>query len=169
MGVDSHLEGTARSNTNVCSVCPQYGANSGLRQSLLRARSAYIERLSTEDAEQYVGRPVDGWWMAISGASSFIEGVPDAGNRRSEWSNAAMPLRSDPFRFCLLALIVFSLSRLSGYFGILRVLRPALLLFAFCVLYAFLHRRKLVRKNLSRSVAVRLILGLGGFFLMGRK
>ncbi|MEO8194750.1 MAG: O-antigen ligase family protein [Gemmatimonadales bacterium] len=70
-------------------------------------------------------------------------------------------LRHDPFRLCLLMLIVVSLSRLGGYFGVLRLLRPALLLFAFCVIYAFLHRRKLIRRNLTGSWAVRLISALG--------
>jgi len=43
---------------------------------------------------------------------------------------ATIRLRDDPFRLCLMALIVLTLSRLGGYFGILRQVRPALMLFA---------------------------------------
>jgi hypothetical protein len=68
---------------------------------------------------------------------------------------------SDPFRLCLMALIVLSLSRLGGYFGILRQVRPALMLFAFCVGYAFLHKQKLNTANLANSWTVRLITALG--------
>ena len=72
-----------------------------------------------------------------------------------------MLLGGDPLRLALLTLIVLSLSRFGGYFGILRLLRPALLLFAFCVAYAFLHKRKLILTNLAGSWTVRLIAGLG--------
>lgn len=70
---------------------------------------------------------------------------------------APASLMHDPFRLCLLALIVVSLSRFGGYFGILRLLRPALLLFGFCVCYALLNRRKLFAKNLQRSPTVLII------------
>jgi len=60
-----------------------------------------------------------------------------------------------------MALIVFSLSRLGGYFSLLRLLRPALLLFAFCVGYAFLHKEKLNAANLANSSTVRLISAIG--------
>jgi len=68
---------------------------------------------------------------------------------------------SDPFRLCLMALIVLSLSRFGGYFGILRLLRPALLLFVFCVGYAFLHKQKLNATNLVGSWSVGLINAIG--------
>lgn len=70
-------------------------------------------------------------------------------------------LRDDPFRLCLMALIVFTLSRLGGYFGILRLVRPALLLFAICVGYALLHRNKLISANLAHSWTVRILCALG--------
>jgi len=77
-------------------------------------------------------------------------------------ARAASPrLWNDPFRLCLMLLIVFSLSRLGGYFGVLRLIRPALLLFAFCVGYAVLHKQKLNAANLANSWTVRLISAIG--------
>ena len=71
--------------------------------------------------------------------------------------DAAARLLHDPFRLALLTLIAISLSRFGGYFGILRLLRPALLLFGFCVCYAFLHSSKLFPRNLSGSTTIALI------------
>lgn len=70
-------------------------------------------------------------------------------------------LLDDPFRIGLLLLVLFSLSRLGGYVPILRLMRPAFLLFVFCVSYAFLNPRKLIAENLSRSLTVKLISALG--------
>jgi len=81
--------------------------------------------------------------------------------RRKPAGSMSTGVLSDPFRLCLMALIVFSLSRFGGYFGILRLLRPALLLFVFCVGYAFLHKKKLNFANLAKSLPVRLMWGIG--------
>jgi hypothetical protein len=70
-------------------------------------------------------------------------------------------LFSDPFRLALVLLIVVTLSKFGGYFGILRVMRPALLLFAFCVTYALLHPRKIILANLANNLTVRLMVGIG--------
>lgn len=74
---------------------------------------------------------------------------------------ATTRLRDDPFRLCLMTLIVLTLSRLGGYFAILRQVRPAMMLFAFCVGYAFLHKQKLNTANLARNWSVRLMLAIG--------
>lgn len=88
----------------------------------------------------------------------------DAGRpiRRARLSARAAPagLLRDPFRLGLLALITVTLSRFGGYFGILRLMRPALLLFVFCVCYAFLHTSELHPLNLRRSWTARLLYGL---------
>jgi O-antigen ligase len=68
--------------------------------------------------------------------------------------------RIDPLRISLMVLIAITLSKFGGYFGILRVLRPALLLFAFCVGYAVLNPKKLIPENLKANLTVRLLLAL---------
>lgn len=105
----------------------------------------------------YVGRPplVDG--MLPLGAHPATSRRPIAPGRQKPSVRVASRLRDDPFRLCLMTLIVLSLSRFGGYFGILRLVRPALLLFVFCVGYAFLHKQKLNSGNLSQSWTVRLI------------
>ena len=95
--------------------------------------------------------------MTTSDAIPAIPGQSIPRGRRIPLTTA---LRKDPLRLALLTLIVLSLSRFGGYFGILRVLRPGLLLFVFCVAYAFLHRRKLILTNLTGSWTVRLISAL---------
>lgn len=57
--------------------------------------------------------------------------------------------------------MVFSLSRLGGYIGVLRLIRPTLLLFVFCAGYAFLKPRKLRARNLTQNWTVRLIGAIG--------
>lgn len=70
-------------------------------------------------------------------------------------------LYHDPLRLGLVLLIVITLSKFGGYFGILRLMRPALLLFAFCVGYALLHPNKIILTNLKNSLTVRLLVGIG--------
>lgn len=79
---------------------------------------------------------------------------------------AGTRLRDDPFRLCLMLLIVLTLSRLGGYFGILRQVRPAMMLFAFCVGYAFLHKQKLNMGNIANNWTVRLLFALA-FMALG--
>ena len=69
-------------------------------------------------------------------------------------------LYKDPFRLGLLVLIVISLSKFGSYFGLLRMIRPALLLFGFCVAYALLHPKKLILINFRQSVTVRLLVAI---------
>lgn len=95
--------------------------------------------------------------MITSDAIPALPGQSIARGRRIPLTTA---LRKDPLRLALLTLIVLSLSRFGGYFGILRALRPALLLFVFCAAYAFLHRRKLILSNLAGSWTVGLISAL---------
>ena len=99
--------------------------------------------------------------MTVPGALPLVPRAASVRGRRKPVGSASTGVLSDPFRLCLMALIVFSLSRLGGYFGILRLLRPALLLFVFCVGYAFLHKKKLNFANLTQSLPVRLIWGIG--------
>jgi O-antigen ligase len=74
---------------------------------------------------------------------------------------AGTRLRDDPFRACLMLLVIVTLAKVGGVFGILGVLRPAVVLFTFCVGYAFLHQGKLIPSNLVRSWTVRLLCMLG--------
>jgi O-antigen ligase len=66
----------------------------------------------------------------------------------------------DPFRLGVVLLIVVTLSKFGGYFAILRAVRPALILFVFCVGYAFLQPKKIILTNLRHSVAVRLLVAI---------
>jgi O-antigen ligase len=116
--------------------------------------------LSVSRASPYIRAPLPIPPVARSDASPTIS-RPGFGRTPARAPSTAAPrLRNDPFRLALLALIAISLSRFGGYFSILRLLRPALLLFAFCVCYAFLHRRQLIAKNLVGNTNVRLIVGI---------
>lgn len=87
--------------------------------------------------------------------------VPANGRRVPRRSSGSASSTFDPFRLGLVLLIVITLSKFGGYFSILRLMRPALLLFAFCVIYALLHPKKLIPGNLKGSVTVRLLVSLG--------
>jgi putative inorganic carbon (HCO3(-)) transporter len=69
-------------------------------------------------------------------------------------------LYRDPFRLGLWVLIVITLTKFGSYFGVLRTMRPALLLFGFCVVYALLHPRKLILNNFRKTVTVRLLVAI---------
>src|SRR4051812_30703402 len=99
--------------------------------------------------------------MIRSGAVPANRAAPSRRQSSRAVATSTLRLRDDPFRLCLMALIVFTLSRLGGYFGILRLLRPALLLFGICVGYALLHRQKLNSANLAESWTVRILCALG--------
>lgn len=99
--------------------------------------------------------------MSQAAAQPSIPRTPVTRSRRKPAYRESTSVLADPFRLALMALIVFSLSRLGGYFGLLRLLRPALLLFVFCVGYAFLHKQKLNSANLAHSWTVRLLAALG--------
>jgi hypothetical protein len=70
-------------------------------------------------------------------------------------------LYRDPFRLCLVLLIIVTMSKFGGYFALLRLIRPALLLFAISVIYALLHSKKLILSNFRNSVTVRLLCAIG--------
>lgn len=78
--------------------------------------------------------------------------------------SAATPLSTrltqDPYRLAMLVLIVLSISKLPGYFGILRVIRPSFLLFGFCLAYAFANPRKLGQGSIFRYWPARVIAAL---------
>ena len=78
---------------------------------------------------------------------------------------AALPfstrLFQDPYRLAMLLLIVLSISKLPGYFGILRVLRPSFLLFGFCLVYAFANPRKLATESIFRFWPAKVVAALG--------
>ena len=99
--------------------------------------------------------------MPQAATQSFTPRTPTVRSRRKPAFRESTSVLADPFRLALLALIVFSLSRLGGYFGLLRLLRPALLLFVFCIGYAFLHKQKLNANNLAHSWTVRLVALIG--------
>ena len=94
-------------------------------------------------------------------AVSSVQPVALAGRRHVVTRAPAPRLYRDPFRLGLVLLIVITLSKFGGYFGILRLMRPALLLFAFCVAYALLHSNKIILTNLKNSLTVRLLVGIG--------
>src|SRR5437762_9734162 len=99
--------------------------------------------------------------MPQAATQSFTPRTPTVRSRRKPAFRESTSVLADPFRLALLALIVFSLSRLGGYFGLLRLLRPALLLFVFCIGYAFLHKQQLNANNLAHSWTVRLVALIG--------
>jgi O-antigen ligase len=66
----------------------------------------------------------------------------------------------DPYRLAMLLLIVFSISKLPGYFGILRVTRPSFLLFGFCLVYAFANPRKLAPGSILRFWPAKVVAAL---------
>lgn len=109
----------------------------------------------------YVGRPPVALLMIRSGAVPANRAAPTRRQPTRAVASGTSRLRDDPFRLCLMALIVFTLSRLGGYFGLLRLVRPALLLFAICVGYALLHRQKLNSANLANNWTVRILYALG--------
>ena len=82
--------------------------------------------------------------------------VPVANTSASEPSARAW--YHDPYRTALLLIVVFSISKLPGYFGILRALRPALLLVMFCAAYAFLNPKKIGSALMFRWWPARMIL-----------
>jgi putative inorganic carbon (HCO3(-)) transporter len=116
--------------------------------------------LSGRGPTLYFGRPFSGTTIIRSDAIPTVSGRTFPRRAGTAPRAVSARLRDDPFRLCLLALIVLSLSKFGGYFGILRTLRPAFLLFVFCVGYAFLHKNKLIPRNLSNSAAVGLICAL---------
>jgi len=87
--------------------------------------------------------------------------TPPSGRRVIRRASGLGKSASDPFRVGLVLLIVITLSKFGGYFSILRLMRPALLLFAFCAIYALLHPKKMNPANLRGSVTVRLLVSIG--------
>ncbi|HKR08968.1 MAG TPA: O-antigen ligase family protein [Gemmatimonadaceae bacterium] len=75
-------------------------------------------------------------------------------------------LLGDPLLFGLVLLIVVTLTKIGGYTAILRAVRPALILFAFCVIYALLNPRRLALPNLQKSLTV-ILLGAIGVTVVG--
>lgn len=67
----------------------------------------------------------------------------------------------DPLRISILLLVALSISKLGGYVAILRVLRPAFLLFGFSVVYVMLNPRRLAGADLFRFATPRLLVALG--------
>lgn len=70
-------------------------------------------------------------------------------------------LTQDPYRLAMLTLIVFSISKLPGYFGVTRALRPSFLLFGFCLVYAFANPRKLASESIFRFWPAKVVAALG--------
>lgn len=70
-------------------------------------------------------------------------------------------LMKDPYRLAMLMLIVLSISKLSGYYGILRVTRPAFLLFGFSLVYAIANPRKLANGSIFRFWPARAVMLMG--------
>lgn len=68
----------------------------------------------------------------------------------------------DPYRAALLVIVVLSISKFPGYFGVLRALRPALLLVMFCAAYAFLNPKRVGSALMLRWWPARVILVLFG-------
>lgn len=99
--------------------------------------------------------------QARSPGGSAFPGERSTRGRRALTRPRPSRLYHDPFRFGLWLLIVVTLTKFGGYFGILRVVRPALLLFAFCIGYALLHPRKILLGNLKQSVIIQLMVGIG--------
>lgn len=73
---------------------------------------------------------------------------------------AAEPFYRDPLRFSLMLLIAVTLSKFGGYFGLLRLLRPAVLLFAISAGYALMQPKEIRLANLNRSLTMRLLIAI---------
>jgi O-antigen ligase len=82
--------------------------------------------------------------------------APSTGSR-----SLATRLTSDPYRLGMLVLIVLSISKLPGYFSLLRLLRPSFLLFGFCLVYAIANPSKLASGSLFRFWPARVVAALG--------
>jgi O-antigen ligase len=97
-------------------------------------------------------------------ATGPVSGGPQAtttaGRRRAPGrvKQGDTPLLKDPFRLAMLALIVQTISKFSSFVGVLAVLRPALILFAFCLLFALANPTKVFGDNILRFSAPKLIL-----------
>jgi len=76
-------------------------------------------------------------------------------------ANAAASNRFDPLRLALLLVIVFSVSNIHGMFPVLAALRPALVLTAFAVMYAFLSPKQGVSQNFLIYWPAKVVLALG--------
>jgi O-antigen ligase len=81
--------------------------------------------------------------------------APSTGSR-----SLATRLTKDPYRLAMLVLIVLSISKLPGYFSILRLLRPSFLLFGFCLIYAFANPSKLAAGSILRFWPARIVAAL---------
>ena len=81
-------------------------------------------------------------------------------SRRRTRARPKRRIYDDPLRPGLAFLIIITLSKFGSYFGILRQIRPALLLFCFCAVAAFLNPKTLVLTNLKRNLTVWLLLGI---------
>ena len=90
-------------------------------------------------------------------------------SRRRTRARAKRRIYDDPLRPGLAFLIIITLSKFGSYFGILRQIRPALLLFCFCAVAAFLNPKTLVLTNLKRNLTVWLLLGICKWFLLAFK
>lgn len=64
------------------------------------------------------------------------------------------------FHICLLTLMVLAISRAYSYFGVLRMMRPAMLLVMFAVGYWILKPKRVEVANLARSWHARVVLAL---------
>lgn len=103
------------------------------------------------------GRIQRGWQGAASGVVSQAAAVADT--VASKVSRFSRPLPLAP-RIGIVAYIVVSISRAHQVYGFIGKLRPALLVFGFLVVYAFLYPGTLDQRALFRSWPTKAIVGL---------
>lgn len=81
------------------------------------------------------------------------------GRQNQQPGRPPLPLLKDLYRLALMMFIVQTVSRVGSSIGILAKMRPAAVLFAFCLIYALLNPPKAFARGFFRTLIPRLTLG----------
>src|SRR5579872_1631905 len=88
---------------------------------------------------------------------SQAAGIPSRLRVLPAMERADTPLYRDPFRLTMLVLLVETTSKVSGYFGPLIALRPALVLFVGCLIFACVNPAKAFNHRIFQFWIPRLV------------
>jgi O-antigen ligase len=100
--------------------------------------------------------------VAVAAAPARVSrGLGAQARRHVESLRDQLVLVRDPLRIALFVLTILNVSRVHQHYGVIRRLRPALLLVVVSVAYAYLNPRVLTRENILRLWPMRLIATLG--------
>jgi hypothetical protein len=83
---------------------------------------------------------------------------PSARPQRAQQTPSPQPLLKDPYRLALMMFLVQTVSRVASSLGPIGQMRPALLLFVFCVLFALMNPAKAFDRDLFRRLIPKLTL-----------